>query len=178
MGALKHRIARGRTCDVCGPDAIEMAFVGMTVSVVSVIGVWFGAHTVYMAKTLDAVSAASGPQTEAVIYYAEHGRWPSPGDQDIVTSEHTGTYFKNLAVGGAGVITAELEFGPAPALLVKRGAGLQHGRLSFQPELLGSRDSPSIAYRCGYAAPTPGAVGVAAGDGTTLPRRYLPPFCR
>jgi hypothetical protein len=181
MGVVKHQITIGRTREVRGPDALEQGFAGVIVAVAMVIAGWFGIQLIHMTQTLDAVSVAGGPQINAIIYHAEHGRWPSPGYRDIVAAHSNGNYVEHLALGEGGVITAELTLGPAQGGLSGRGARLPnsiHGFLSFRPELLGSKDAPSISFLCGYAKPVAGAIETTAAGQTTLPREYLPPFCR
>jgi len=181
MGVVKHQITIGRTREVRGPDALERGFAGMIIAVAMVIAVWFGVQLIQMTQTLDAVSVAGGPQINAIIYHAEHGRWPSPGNRDIVAADSNGNYVEHLALGEGGVITAELTLGPAQRVLTGRGARLPssiHGFLSFRPELLGSKDAPSISFLCGYAKPVAGAIETTTANQTTLPRKYLPPFCR
>lgn len=181
MGAVQHRISIGRTREVRGPDALEGGFAGMIIAVAMAVALWFGIHLVPMAQTLDAVSLADGSQINAVIYYAEHGRWPSPGNRDIVAADGEGIYAKHLALSDGGVITAELTLDPAQGVLTGHGARLPssiHGFLSFRSELFGSKDAPSISFLCGYAKPVEGAIETTAANRTTLPRRDLPPSCR
>ncbi|HEU4669204.1 MAG TPA: hypothetical protein VFR91_00730 [Dyella sp.] len=160
---------------------MELGFAGLTISLASVIAVWFGAQLIQMTETLDALSVATGPQTEAIVYRAVHGRWPSPGDARVVSSVNSGTYAQHLSLEEGGVITADMRLGHTTwsatgvGLRVRGGS---RGLLSFRPELLGSTDVPSVSYLCGYARPTAGAVEVAAANRTTLPRNHLPPYCR
>ncbi|WP_276967265.1 hypothetical protein [Metallibacterium scheffleri] len=181
MGGVKHQITIGRTREVRGPDALEQGFAGMVIAVAMVIAVWFGIQLAQMTQTLDAVSVAGGPQINAVIYHAVHGRWPSSRNRDIVAADSNGNYVEHLALGEGGVITAELRLGPALGVLTGHGARLPssiHGFLSFRPELLGSKDAPSISFLCGYAKPVAGAIETTTANRTTLPKKYLPPFCR
>ena len=181
MGVGPHRITIGRTREVRGPDALEGGFAGMIIAAAMVVAVWFGIHLVQMTQTLDAVSVAEGPQINAIIFYAEHGRWPSPGNRDIVAADSKGMYVEHLALGDGGVITAELALGPAQGVLTGHGTRLPsniHGFLSLRPELLGSKNAPSISFLCGYAKPVVGAIKTTAASLTTLPRRDLPPSCR
>ncbi|HZX72323.1 MAG TPA: hypothetical protein VFE77_16070 [Rhodanobacter sp.] len=181
MGVVLHRITIGRTREVRGPDAFEQGVAGVIVAVVTAFAGWFGVQLVHMTQTLDAVTFARGAQINAVIYHAVQGRWPSPGDRNVVAADSHGDYVTHLALGEGGVITAELTLGPVPVILT-RGfgpvSGSAHGFLSFRPELLGSKDAPSISFLCGYAKPVAGAIESSAVNQTTLPRKYLPPFCR
>lgn len=160
---------------------MELGFAGLTISLASVVAVWFGVQLIQVTETLDALSVATGPQTEAIVYRAVHGRWPSPGDARIASSANSGIYARHMALQEGGVITADMQLGrttwsgPGTDPRVQGGS---RGRLSFRPELLGSKDLPSVSYLCGYARPTAGAVEVAAANGTTLPRNHLPPYCR
>ena len=181
MRVSQHRISIGHTREVRGPDALEVGFAGMIIAVAMAVAVFFGIQLAQMTQTLDAVSVVEGPQFNAVIYYAEHGRWPSPGSQAIVAADGEGIYAKHLALSDGGVITAELTLDPAQGVLTGHGARLPssiHGFLSFRPELLGSKDAPSISFLCGYAKPVEGAIETTAANRTTLPRRDLPPSCR
>lgn len=160
---------------------MELAFAGLVGAVVSVIAVWSGVQLVQMTQALDAVSLASGPQTDAVLYHAVYGRWPSPGDPGIAAADGRGTFVKRMALHEDGVLTAELVLGPRTRIWTSHGAdapGRTHGFLSFRPELLGSSDAPSIVFLCGDAEPVAGAIGPIAASRTTIPREYLPPFCR
>jgi len=151
------------------------------VVVVMAIAMGFGVRVMFMAQTLDAVSFARGAQVNAVVYRAEHGRWPAPGSQDIVGADSHGSFFKRLTLDEGGVITAELELDPTRAGAAGSGVRVPdslRGFLSFRPELLGSRDAPSISFLCGYAKPIAGVVETGAVDLTSVPREYLPPFCR
>lgn len=181
MGTMLHRITIGRTREVRGPDALERGAVGLIVVVVMAVAMWFGVRLMLMAQTLDAVSVARGAQVNAVVYHAEHGRWPTPDSQGIIGADLHGSFFKHLTLGEGGVITAELTLGSTPAVTaaddVHAPSDLQ-GLLSFRPELLGSKDAPSISFLCGYAKPTAGALAAGTGGRTTVPRKYLPPFCR
>jgi hypothetical protein len=181
MGVVRHQITIGRTREVRGPDALEQGFAGVIVAVAMVIAGWFGIQLIHMTQTLNAVSLASLPQINAVMYHTVHGHWLSPGNQHIVAADSNGSYVKHLALGEGGVITAEMILGPVQGVLTGRGARVPsslHGFLSFRPELLGSEDAPAISFLCGYAKPVAGAVETAASNRTTLPRKYLPPFCR
>lgn len=181
MGVMLHRITIGRTREVRGPDALEGSVVGVIVVVVMAIAMWFGVRLVLMAQTLDAVSVVRGAQVNAVVYHAEHGRWPAPGSRDIIGADPHGSFFKHLTLDEGGVITAELTLDPTRAGAVGSGVrvpGNLQGFLSFRPELLGSRDAPSISFLCGYAKPIAEVVETGAVDRTSMPGEYLPPFCR
>jgi hypothetical protein len=182
MGVVKHQIIIGRTREVSGPDALEQGFAGVIVTVAMVIAGWFGIQLIHMTQTLDAVSLASLPQIDAIMYRTVHGRWLSPGNRHIVAAHSNGSYARHLALGEGGVITAEMTLGPVQGALTGHGARVPdslHGFLSFRPELLGSEDAPAISFLCGYAKPVAGAVvETAVSNRTTLPRKYLPPFCR
>lgn len=162
---------------------MEMAFAGMTVSVVTVIAVGFGARVMQMAQTLDAVSVTGGARTDVVLYRAEHGRWPPPGELPPSSHKIEGIYVEGVGLGRGGVITATMTLGSTPHSSAD-GPGLARdpdgarGFLSFRPELLGSSDTPSVSFLCGDAKPVPGAVDAVAEGQTTLPKNILPPYCR
>lgn len=181
MGARLHRIVIGRSREVRGPDALESAVVGVIVVVVMMVAMEFGVRATLMAQTLDAVSFARGAQVNAVIYYAEHGRWPAPGSPDIVGADGRGSFFEQLTLDEGGAMTAELALGGIRAVPDGNGiraSGKLRGSLSFRPELLGARDAPSISFLCGYAKPMAGAVAAGAVNRTSMSPDYLPPFCR
>jgi hypothetical protein len=181
MGTVQHRIIIGRSREVRGPDALERGFAGIIIAVAMVMAIWFGLRLIAMTQAIEAVSLASGPQINAVLYRAEHGRWPSPGDRNIVAADNHGAYVRRLMLGAGGVVTAQMSLGPARGMLAVHGAGVRgsiSGLLSFRPELLGSQDAPSISFLCGYAKPLAGAFDGGADNPTSLPPKYLPPFCR
>ena len=160
---------------------MERGFAGIIVAVAMALAVWFGIQLMQMTQALDAVSIASGPQINAVVYHAEHGRWPSPGNQDIASAETNGTYVNHLVLDEGGVIIADLTLGPVQGFMADRAdhvSGGFHGFLSLRPELLGSKDAPTIAFLCGYAKPVAGAIATTPANRTSLPRKFLPPFCR
>jgi hypothetical protein len=152
----------------------------MIIAVAMVVAVGFGDRLIQMTQTLDAVSIVRGVQINAIVYHAEYGRWPSPDDRHIAAAHTHGSYVQHLALGDGGVITAELTLSPRAILGggAASGPGSLRGFLSFRPELLGSKDAPGISFLCGYAKRDAGAVGSTAANQTTLPRRYLPPYCR
>ena len=169
MGGILHRVVIGRTREVRGPDALERFAAGVTVAVVVAIAAGYGARSMLMAQTLDALSMARFQQINAVVYRAEHGRWPPPASPTEVGHSRV----THVVQGGGGVITAELALGSTAG-----APGSVHGFLSFRPELLGSKEAPAISFLCGYAKPVAGAVEGGAADRTSIPRKYLPPFCR
>lgn len=183
MGHLQplHRVTVGRSREVRGPDGMEVVIAAVIVAVVTSMAGWFGMRLIPMVQTLDAVSLASGPAYNEIIYHAVHGRWPSPDDPTIIAGNHKGSYVSNLTLGKDGVITTQLAmnagpaFGAAPA---DTGANTIHGALSFRPQLLGSRDAPTITFLCGYAQPVAGSAAASGADMTTLDKQILPPFCR
>lgn len=181
MGATLHRIVIGRAREVRGPDALECGAVGLIVVVVMVIAMGFGVRAMLMAQSVDAVSFARGAQINAVVYYAEHGRWPAAGSRDIVGAHGRGSFSGQLTLDGDGVVTAELALGGIRAVPDGNGiraSGKLQGLLSFRPELLGSSDAPSISFLCGYAKPVAGGAAAGAVNRTSMPPEYLPPFCR
>jgi hypothetical protein len=181
MGAILHRTTIGRTREVRGPDALELGVAGVIVAVVVVIAAGFGGRLMLMAQTLDAVSLAWAPQVNARVYRAEHGRWPSAGDPNILGDAREGAHVEDLTLADGGVITAQLSLGqrlPARSRGGAAASGGVQGKLSFRPELLGSREEPAVSFLCGYAMPVAGTVEADAANRTTLPQKYLPPFCR
>lgn len=180
MGVVRHRVTLGRSREVRGPDALERGFAGMIIAVAMVIAVGFGVQLIQMTQTLDAVSIVRGAQINAIVYHAEYGRWPAPGDRHIAAGNVHGSYVEHLTLGDGGVITAELTLAPRATLGggAASGPGSLHGFLSFRPELLGSKEAPSISFLCGYATRDAGAIGSIAANQTSLPRKFLPPYCR
>jgi hypothetical protein len=176
-----HPLSVGRSCQLRGPDALELGFAGLTVTAVTLLALSFAVRLTHMVEVLDAVSVVSGAQTDAVVHRAVHGRWPAPGDVGVVSPDADGFYTQHLTLGDGGVVTADLRLGRA--VLNADGLGLHveggvRGRLSFRPVLFGAEDAPTLTYLCGYARPPAGAVAAPAADRTTLPRNLLPPFCR
>ncbi len=180
MGVVRHRVTIGRSREVRGPDALERGFASMIIAVAMVIAVGFGVRLIQMTQTLDAVSIVRGAQINAIVHHAEYGRWPSPGDRHIAAAHTHGSYVEHLALGDGGVITAELTLAPRAILGGGAASGPDrvHGLLSFRPELLGSKDAPGISFLCGYATRDAGAIGSTGANQTTLPRKFLPPYCR
>lgn len=153
----------------------------MIIAIVMITATWFGMRLVPMAQTLDAVSLASGPQYNEIIYHAVHGRWPSADNPYMIAGTGKSNYVNHLTLGAGGVITAQLMIGPAQAHAAgpsARGADSIHGSLSFRPEWLGSRDAPAITFLCGYAQPVVGATATSGTNMTTMDKQVLPPFCR
>jgi hypothetical protein len=177
-----HHVTVGRTREVRGPDALERGFVGVIIVAVISIGAVFGARAVRMSDTLDAVSLASGIEAAAVVHYAVHGRWPAANDTNVIGKHVEGTYATHAALGNDGVITVDMALDAARAGWPKTGFAAAeapaYGKLSFRPELLGTRDAPTITYLCGYEKPVAGAVAEMAANPTTLARDDLPPLCR
>jgi hypothetical protein len=184
MGSTQtlHRVTIGRTREVRGPDGLERGVVGIIIAAVAAIAVWFGVQLVCTTQTLDAISLASGAEINAITYRAVHGRWPPAGTPDIIATGTRSHYVKRLALSRDGVITGEVTLGPVQGIMTRPGGRVTgttiHGLLSFRPELLGSHDAPSIVFLCGYARPVADPAGVSGANRTTLPRQYLPPFCR
>lgn len=183
MGHLQplHRVTVGRSREVRGPDGLEMGIAVVIITVVISMAVWFGMRVIPMVRTLDPLSLASGPMYNEVIYHAVHGRWPSPDDPTIVAGNNNGAYVKDITLGRDGVITAHVApgagpgFGSAPSAT---GTATSLSALSFRPELLGSRDAPTVTFLCGYAQPVVGPVAPIGTNMTTLDKHALPPFCR
>ncbi|CAM5340365.1 hypothetical protein [Rhodanobacter lindaniclasticus] len=181
MGAIRYRTTIGRTREVRGPDALELAIAGMIVAVVATIAAGFGGRLMLIAQTLDAISLVRAAQVNAMVYRAEQGRWPSAGAPDILGDARAGSHVEELTLEDGGVVTVQLRLGRALPVGEHggvAGAGGLQGRLSFRPELLGSRDAPVVSFLCGYAMPIDGTVATDAVNRTTLPEKYLPPFCR
>lgn len=150
-------------------------------AVVAVIAASFGSRAMLMVQTLDAITQAWAPQINARVYRAEHGRWPSAGDPNILGDTRKGSHVEDLTLADGGVVTAQLTLGRTRSSGNGKGvaaAGGVQGRLSFRPELLGSRNEPAISFLCGYAMPVAGTVEAEATNRTTLSATYLPPFCR
>lgn len=179
MDAIWPRIAKARSRGARGPDALELGCVSLIVAVASVIAIGFGLRLMQMTQSLDAVALARGATIDAIVYHAEHGRWPPPGDRSVAAGEH-GVYAERPVMRDSGVITGRLTLAPKVLFFgdVARGPNTLRGTLAFRPELLGSKDAPSIAYLCGHAAADAGAIGPVAADRTTIPRAFLPPSCR
>ena len=181
MESWTHPFSVGHSHQLRGPDALELGFAGLTVTAVTLVALALPVRLTRTVEVLDAVSVASGAQTDAVVFRAVHGRWPGPGDAGIVPDHTDGVYTQRLTLDDDGVVTADLRLGRA--VRDADGLGLHvegglHGRLSFRPLLLGVDDAPSLTYLCGYARPPTGAVAAPGDDRTTLPRSLLPPFCR
>lgn len=171
-----HRVTIGRTREVRGPDALERGFVGLIIAAASAVAVAFAIHSVRMVQSLDAISLASGAETDAIVHRAVHGAWPSADDPGVTPGNATRNYVTHMRLGAHGLITATLA--AAPAYGAGSGQSPSRGVLAFRPELLGSADAPAITYLCGYAQPVAGgAVGNIANP-TTLAQPDLPPFCR
>ena len=176
-----HQVTIGRSREVRGPDAMESGIVGVIIAGVMVVAVWFGMRLIPTVQTLDAVSLASGPAYNEIIYHAVHGRWPPADDPTIIAGNHQGSYVSNLTLGKDGVITAQLAIGAVAAFETASSATdpkTIHGALSFRPELLGSRDAPAISFLCGYARSVVDPAATSANNLTTLDEQVLPPFCR
>lgn len=181
MDTRLHRTAIGRTREVRGPDALELLVARVIVGVVVVIAAGFGSRAKLMVQPLEAITLAWAPQVDARVYFAEHGRWPSAGDSNILGDARKGSHVEDLTLAEGGVITAQVSLGqslpPGKRDGVSVTGGVQ-GRLSSRPELMGSAEEPAISFLCGYALPVTGTVGPDAVNRTTLPEKYLPPFCR
>ena len=173
-----HRVTIGRTRETRGPDALERGMAGAIIVAATCIGLVFGARLIQMTETVDAVSLAAGPETNAVIYRAERGHWPRAQDPAILPAGGKGRFAKHLTLSNHGVLTAHLALSSLATLSGGSAAGSRHGDLSFRPELLGSRAAPSVSFLCGAAPPTAGAVEISPAGPTTLPKKFLPPFCR
>lgn len=183
MGHLQplYQVTIGRSREVRGPDGMEAGIVGVIMAAVMVVAVGFGARLIPMVQTLDAVSLVSTPAYNEVIYYAAHGRWPAAGDPNFTAGNSKGFHVNELKLGADGVITAQLAIGPIlriGAVPSDSGAGTIHGALSFRPELLGSRDAPTVSFLCGYAQPVVDPAAKRDNNMTTLDKQILPPFCR
>ncbi|MGH8184033.1 MAG: hypothetical protein ACREPH_10280 [Rhodanobacteraceae bacterium] len=153
----------------------------MIIAIVMIMAMWFGMRLIPMVQTLDALSLASGPEYNEVIYHAVHGRWPPADNPYMIAGDGKGLYTNNLTLNEGGVITAQLALSPVSmigAAPFATGAGTIHGSLSFRPELLGSRDAPTVSFLCGYAKPVVGRAATSGANKTTLERKFLPPFCR
>lgn len=171
----------GRTREVRGPDALERGFAGIVIAVATAIAGWYGTQLMQMSQALEAVTTVRAGEINAVVYHAVHGRWPSPGNRHIVPTGNHGTYVKQLVLGEGGTFNAELTLDARPVILAGlglRGPRSTRGFLSFRPELFGSKDAPTVSFLCGYAKPVDGAFKTGVTNRTTLPRNYLPPFCR
>ena len=183
MGQLQplHQVSVGRSREVRGPDGMEMGIAVVIVAIVISMATWFGMRLIPMVQTLDAVSLASGPACNEIIYHAVHGRWPPSGDPTMIAGNNKGLFVNQLALGVDGVITARLTIGAAQAIRAgpsAAGTNSIRGSLSFRPELLGSRDAPTITFICGYAQPVVGSAATSRTNLTTLDVQVLPPFCR
>ena len=160
---------------------MEMGIAALIIASVMMMAVWFGMRLIPMTQTLGAVSMASGPATNEIIYHAVHGHWPNAGDQTILAGNTKGSWVNDLALGEDGVITAQLTIGSVPTisgLPLATAANAIGGSLSFRPQLLGSRDAPTITFLCGYASPVVSSAATSGTNLTTLDKHLLPPFCR
>lgn len=160
---------------------MEMGVVAVIIAVVMVMAACFGRQLFPMVRTLDALSLASGPAYNEVVYHAVHGRWPSADNPTIVTHTSRGSHVSRLTLGEDGVITAQLMVDAAHSNAATPSAAGVHtvpAALSFRPQLLGSRDAPTITFLCGYAQPVVGQAASVGTNMTTLRKQDLPPFCR
>lgn len=160
---------------------MEMGIAAVIIAVVMSMAVWFGMRLIPMVQTLDAVSLASGPAYNEIIYHSVHGHWPPADNPTIIAGNNKGSYVSNLTLGKDGVITAQLAIGAVPAFEAASSvfdAEAIHGALSFRPELLGSRHAPTVTFLCGYAQPVVGSAATSGANMTKLDKRVLPPFCR
>lgn len=176
-----HRVTVGRSREVRGPDGLEMGIAIVLITIVMSMAVWFGMRLIPMVQTLDALSLATGPAYNEIIYHAVHGRWPPADDATIVAGNNKSVYVKNITLDGDGVITAHVALGAVPkfgSAPPAAGTDTIHGSLSFRPELLGSRDAPTVTFLCGYAQPVVDPVAPSGTNLTTLDKQFLPPFCR
>lgn len=183
MGNWKplHRVVIGRSRELRGPDAMEMGVVMAIIALLMLLGACFGRRLLPMVQSLDALSLASGPAYNEVVYHAVHGRWPSPNDPAIIADNSKGMHVSAIALGSDGVITAQLTVNQAQASDAAPSAAdanAVRGALSFRPQLLGSRDAPTITFLCGYARPIVGQPATVGANLTTLRKQDLPPFCR
>lgn len=179
-GLRQYRVTIGRTRETRGPDAFERAAAGLICAAISVAALSFAIHPIRMAQTLDAVSLATGPETDALVHLAVHGNWPAPDNRGVALRNVTGRYVSGMQAGADGAINATLSYGtlPLPGRPRETEATATHGTLSFRPVLLGARDAASITWLCGYARPPAGALADDTLNATTLPRQNLPPSCR
>lgn len=173
-----HRVTIGRSRELRGPDALERGFAGVIITLALLLAGWGGAQAMRMSETLEAVSLASGPENDLIVYHAEHGQWPAPGQAGVIGNNINGLHVRTLSLAEDGVLTAALALG---RVRYQRDAGIAnpiHADLSFRPELLGAADAPTIVFLCGDAAPVAGAATTPGKNRTTLAPKYLPPFCR
>jgi hypothetical protein len=176
-----HRVTIGRSREVRGPDGMETGMAVVIIAIVMIMALWFGMRLIPMAQTLDALSLASGPESNEIIYHAEHGRWPPADNPYMIAGKGGGLYTNNLMLDGDGAITAELTLGLLPAIGAARSTSATdsiQGSLSFRPELLGTPDVSTITFLCGYAKPVVDSAATSSANRTTLDRKILPPFCR
>lgn len=176
-----HRVTIGRTRGVRGPDGLEWGFVGLIVTAVAMVGLWFGVQFLHVVQVLDAVSLVSGTRNNLVVYRALHGTWPSPSQADVILNARRGLHVADVVLGEDGVITAEVVLGPGPpwsGTAYAPDADAIDGILSFRPELLGSPLAPSVVFHCGYADSIGQSATSAATNPSTLDPRRLPHFCR
>lgn len=171
-----HRVTIGRTREVRGPDALERAFVGLIIAVAAMVAVAFAIHSLRMVQSLDAISLASGAETDAIVHRAVHGAWPAADEPGVTSGGASGHYVTRVRLVANGLVTANLAAAPT------YGAGSRprtsRGVLAFRPELLGSADAPAITYLCGYAKPVAGGTIGNTPNPTTTAKPDLPPFCR
>ena len=175
-----YRATVGRSRELRGSDGMEMGIVAVVIAVVMIMAAGFGERLIPMVQTLSAVSLASGPAYSEIIYHAVHGRWPPADDPTIIAGNHHGSYVSNLRLGKDGVISAQLAIGAVAAFEASSATDPKaiHGGLSFRPELLGSRDAPTITFLCGYAQPVADSATTSGTNMTTLDKQPVPPFCR
>jgi hypothetical protein len=160
---------------------MEMAVAIVIITVVMIVAVCFGRRLIPMVQTIDALSLASAPAYNEIVYHAAHGRWPPPDDSTIVGGNNKGSFVNQLTLGEDGVITAQLAIGPGSVFSAATSAAdaeTIRGSLSFRPQLLGSRDAPTVTLLCGHARPIAGQAAPSGTDLTTLHKQVLPPFCR
>lgn len=185
MGHVRHlhRVTIGRSREVRGPDGMEAGIAAVIIATVMIMAIWFGTRLLPMAQTLDALSLASLPESNEVIYHAMHGRWPPADNPYMIASNSRGLYTNNLRLDGDGIITAQLTIGPFRGLIggaapSAAGADTTQGSVSFRPESLGVRDAQTIVFLCGYAKPVVDTAETSDTNRTTLNQTFLPPFCR
>ena len=173
-----YNVAAGRTREVRGPDALELAFAWGLILAILLIPAVYGLRQMRMAEMTEPVSMVSAlPRNELIIYRSLYGRWPSslPSAED-----ESGRFFKAFKLGKRGSITAQITFQaqgawPLPAW----DDSLEtNGYLSFRPVIAGAAGYGALMLLCGYASAPPGVPEPTSVNHTTLNNGDLPPDCR
>jgi len=148
-----------------GFTLIELMIVITIIAIIASIAVTAYSNFTIRAQVGECSSLSTATKLAIGSWYMERGDWPTNQAQLGVTVPPSGNFVEEVEVIDGAI---QCTFGN------KAHADILGTILTIRPA---PNLNGEVAWVCGYAA-APGSHTVAGTDATSIPQKYLPPFCK